>query len=335
MKQARRPLYIHIGLHKTGSTTIQHFLKRNEKVLKSKGVFIPRSCRQRQKGENGSIIHSNLSWDLLQSVNFDPALGTIKDMRDELNTLGDKVKRVVITDEGLSRLKHPEVLLELFPDFKPVIVAFQRNPYSAAPSLYTEYLKFGETRPFSAWLATIGKNMLNHESILARWRKHALVRSMTLEQLAQSDHDIFSAFVEMIRVSWTTSFQSVVDSNSRMTTAEAISLFYCNNMLSNGNISNSSKNRKAINKRVRNAVKNHFSEKTPPYFLTDKEISLVKKYFPDADAAAIRKSAGECIEIDIDAIENIVNAEMEIASSSEGRNILASFEPEVRVRSKA
>ena len=44
MARKRKRLVIHIGMHKTGSTTIQRFLSRNRLVLRLAGVLYPESC---------------------------------------------------------------------------------------------------------------------------------------------------------------------------------------------------------------------------------------------------------------------------------------------------
>jgi len=57
-----RTLFIHIGPHKTGATTIQHGLGLNEKILRRKGVLIPKSGRPFPK--NGGV--HNLAWQLVE-----------------------------------------------------------------------------------------------------------------------------------------------------------------------------------------------------------------------------------------------------------------------------
>jgi len=41
-------LYIHIGLHKTGTTSIQNFLTLNENILSKKGYLYPATGRKGQ-----------------------------------------------------------------------------------------------------------------------------------------------------------------------------------------------------------------------------------------------------------------------------------------------
>ena len=48
-KSGTRTLYIHVGTHKTGTTSLQQFLLLNEKLLRQKGLFIPLSGRMHRK----------------------------------------------------------------------------------------------------------------------------------------------------------------------------------------------------------------------------------------------------------------------------------------------
>lgn len=62
-------IFIHIGLHKTGTTTLQRFFAHNEGVFNDHGFFFPRACRENKADQ---IIHSNLSWELMHHGMFDP-----------------------------------------------------------------------------------------------------------------------------------------------------------------------------------------------------------------------------------------------------------------------
>lgn len=68
-----KTLYVHIGLHKTGSTSLQNFLQLNEATLLAGGLYIPRSGRHQRELTAPTIIHSHLSWQYLGRPLFDPA----------------------------------------------------------------------------------------------------------------------------------------------------------------------------------------------------------------------------------------------------------------------
>lgn len=74
-------IVIHIGLRKSGSTTLQDFLSANEMALRATGVEYPLLGRGR--GRLSRTAHQNLQCQLRRRRRlFDPAAGTIEDMAD-------------------------------------------------------------------------------------------------------------------------------------------------------------------------------------------------------------------------------------------------------------
>ena len=54
-------VYVHIGLHKTGTTTLQHFLNDNEKELLTKDVLYPNAGKPKKVFD---YAHHNLAWQI-------------------------------------------------------------------------------------------------------------------------------------------------------------------------------------------------------------------------------------------------------------------------------
>lgn len=160
-------LHIHIGLHKTGTTTLQRFFAHNEKVFNEHGYFFPRACRENKADQ---IIHSNLSWELMRHGMFDPALGTHAELLDEITTAPPQ-RNWIITGEGLSRLPKPAKLLKLFRGRPLTIIVYVRDPVEAAPSLYSEQLKAGCIETFDPWIVRKSMRWLNHDQVLNPWRR--------------------------------------------------------------------------------------------------------------------------------------------------------------------
>ena len=143
-----KTLYLHIGLHKTGSTALQSTLLKHQTKLERRGYFIPKAGRNPRP--KNRIVHSNLSWEILGTPSFLTEAGGLSDAVQEIQNT--EMPNCIITDEGLSRLRNPQMLTNSFPHLNIVVIAFTRNPLSAAGSLYCEHLKFGQTRIFDTWL---------------------------------------------------------------------------------------------------------------------------------------------------------------------------------------
>ena len=73
-------IFLHIGLHKTGSTTIQAFLKKNQSILLEHGYFFPQTgLRNEYYGG-----HHNLAWLLMNLEKADSNMGTWEELHDEI-----------------------------------------------------------------------------------------------------------------------------------------------------------------------------------------------------------------------------------------------------------
>ena len=60
-----KKIYIHIGCHKTGSTSIQHFFFKNKNILLKNNIYIPK-----QKNPfDYTINHSDIAMELLKENN--------------------------------------------------------------------------------------------------------------------------------------------------------------------------------------------------------------------------------------------------------------------------
>lgn len=70
-------IVIHIGLRKSGSTSLQQFLSANETPLRALGVDYPRLGRA---GRLGQVAHTNLRCELRRHRNYDPAAGSMDDV---------------------------------------------------------------------------------------------------------------------------------------------------------------------------------------------------------------------------------------------------------------
>ena len=277
-------IYFHIGFHKTGSTTLQTFLHEHEAALHDQDLYIPRACRQRRR----TIIHSNLSWDILGSDSFDPELGTAQDLVEEVRTCG--AKQVLVTDEGLSRLKTPAPLLDLFPEREKVIIAYTREPFGAAASFYSENLKFGTTKTFEAWLDTQGRTFADHDRLLNRWRHpDVALRTERIDGVSSRGADLVAHFCGLIGVSAPATVSR--PNNSRISYQEALALFFCNNVLQALTADLAPPHRERLHRNIRRTVREEMKRYLVPYGLTEVETHRIQEMFGAAEAPAPRPTS--------------------------------------------
>jgi hypothetical protein len=159
--------FLHVGTHKTGTTSVQNLLTANERMFAERGLYVPRSGRSEERSG-----HHNLAWELNDDRRFDAARGTLADTLREIAE--HRSPRVCLTSEDFEYLHdRPHELRQLADGlgrigYRAAVIVFLRPQADYAESLYAELVKHGLRLPFDAFLDTIvatGEFVFND-----RWR---------------------------------------------------------------------------------------------------------------------------------------------------------------------
>lgn len=152
--------FIHIGTHKTGTSSVQAFLRINDMLLATKGVFVPRFGRPLDhfRGDQ-KCGHHNIPWEMLEGAQFEPHHGGLLDVVHRVFQSGSPI--AVISSEDFSLLyqqpgslaKINAVFLEAGYQAKPILYLRSRGNY--LDSLYAELLKHGIRKSFDDFLEDI------------------------------------------------------------------------------------------------------------------------------------------------------------------------------------
>jgi hypothetical protein len=145
-----RKAIIHIGTHKTGTTSLQLFFDANAAALQAAGVRVAQSGRYLSLPGNHQI-----AWELL-SLNASPHFDKLV---EELRSSGDR--SVLISSEDLcllyarpAALEHMRIGIALA-GFTPKIVVYLRAQAPYAESMYVERIKHDYVRPLGGYLEAI------------------------------------------------------------------------------------------------------------------------------------------------------------------------------------
>jgi hypothetical protein len=152
-----RICYVHVGVHKTGTTSIQRFLGLNRERFAAAGVLLPRAgCDNFPK----YVSHHQLAYELTANPIFDPEYGGLDALADELEQSDARV--ACLSSENLSVLwRDPTGLVRLRDTiagagFTPKIVCYFRPQASYCTSVYAQIVCNGGYRaPFRAYLDEI------------------------------------------------------------------------------------------------------------------------------------------------------------------------------------
>lgn len=150
-----RQLFVHIGTHKTGTTSIQVFLARQAATLARHGISVPPAgCVT-----PASAGQHNIGWALRKDPRSDARYGTLDDLALELKAI--TTPSAVISSEDLEYLvDHPELIATFeqkirAAGWEPHYLLFLRDSARYAISLYHELLKHGDTEDFASFGAEI------------------------------------------------------------------------------------------------------------------------------------------------------------------------------------
>lgn len=158
-----RSCFIHIGTHKTGTTSIQHLLSENSKILANRGWHYPRTGRL--ESHPG---HHNIAWEISRDRRFDVRAGTIDDLLHEVNSTRSSV---ILSSEDLECALYRMDEFANFIDrlqssgFEIVFILYVRRQADYLPRLYTTLVYLGLDATFDQFLEEV------LDRAVFRWRE--------------------------------------------------------------------------------------------------------------------------------------------------------------------
>jgi len=160
----RRRLVLHIGRHKSGTTTLQRFLVANEEVLAREGFVYPNALRQPEAHHPLALWYSKRHREKLTEAEE-------RSQRERIDAFWDEIggaPRVIASSEAFQNAR-PDWMVEDFAPFELTIVVYLREPLDYLLSAYAQKVKAGNTAE------TIDEFVEgfdpNYDVFLARWSK--------------------------------------------------------------------------------------------------------------------------------------------------------------------
>lgn len=168
-------LFLHIGMPKTGTTAIQHFLTGNRAKLATQGILYP-------VGGTVRAAHHILGAAVFPK-RAAPLEGVPREVALEQATAAilaeieaSKPKRIVLSTEYLWGHLAPAKIAKLLEPFRGLnihVVPYLRRQDLFAQSLYMQAVKGGYGRTFAAWLdgaEESAKGGFHYDRVLDAWR---------------------------------------------------------------------------------------------------------------------------------------------------------------------
>jgi hypothetical protein len=197
-------IYIHIGPHKTGTTTIQNGLKKNEAILRARGVLVPKAGKK-------IAAHHNLAWELLGNKAFDRSDGTWEDLLSEIEGSED-INKVILTSEAFSAFGTDEIeAIKKHLNAYPIkIIIYLRRQDQALQSLWVQQVRSISVKPiipsFVDWLEKNDYKTYNtdHYSLIKMWENVLSKKAITLVPFTHETvgKSLFEYFLSVCKVSY-------------------------------------------------------------------------------------------------------------------------------------
>lgn len=154
MQPAPRRLFVHIGTHKTGTTSIQKFLRDHAGEFRDCGILVPASGTL--SADSG---HHNIAWQLRDDSRYSNAVAGVDALVTEL--AASEADCAVVSSEDFEFLVHYPAQLRAFDarfeaiGFATTYVVYFREPESYARSLHCELVSAGLADDFAAFRRSI------------------------------------------------------------------------------------------------------------------------------------------------------------------------------------
>ena len=154
-----KKIFLHIGFHKTGTSSLQETLNRGRKKLLERGVWYPES-------KLGFPAQQEIAWSL---VNKPRPWMNIRETADQIydgiiaRFMEQAADTMILSSEDLTFIENDAKAMNFvkskFAEFDVKIIAYVRNPIEFLLSLYGHRMRLGEVRqPFMEYYS----NNMNH-----------------------------------------------------------------------------------------------------------------------------------------------------------------------------
>ena len=191
-----KTLYLHVGFHKTGTSSIQAFLHNQRRQLLSLNVLYPITG-----------LAGNAHGDLANSLKINYDLRKKQDLFANFNKELDEFQgdRIIISSECFMESINPETIYDHFrkENLEIKIIMYVRPQPAWAESLFNEIVKDSSRRYSGSILnmREIRRGDLNYYGLIDRWAKafgdmNIIIRPFEREQLVKGLYHDFLCIID-------------------------------------------------------------------------------------------------------------------------------------------
>jgi hypothetical protein len=164
-------LFLHVGFHKTGTTSLQDILNRNRAELLQQGLLYPKTRKFRAQHEFAWSAGQR-GWGWKQFGGSQAGPGPAKRMYRLLRSAKEDV---IISSEFLSELKPDQIkrLLSAIGNRELKVIFTVRPVAKILPSAYQQEIKNGSKLTFDSWLKRVLEPEKENRNKTRFWTRHS------------------------------------------------------------------------------------------------------------------------------------------------------------------
>ena len=235
-------LFLHIGTLKTGTTTIQEFLRKNKELLKKQDILIPSSISYNGNHRWLTVLayEKNIKDDFTREVFKNKSElrkklinKKLKEFKQEISSSNENI--CIISSEHLShRLKTKKdirnlkkILDELFDEI--TVILYIRESMSGAISLHSTLIKQG--KQFDGIDSNWYSNVINNLNIIKTWEKIFSKKNLKIklfDKVEFVNDDLIQDFCSECNIKITSSFSISEKANKTLSLDQMKYLNYLN-----------------------------------------------------------------------------------------------------------
>lgn len=206
-------LYLHVGLPKTATTSIQRFLLDNREALIAAGILYPKAGLQRLAHHPLGQLFNNRHLDWVKEIDGDELYRTL---RAEMEETG--CDTVIMSTESLVGTSRLADLKEYFADFDTDIVLYLRRQDEWLESAYKDNLKTGASTLEPADYIEHRMPMFDFQRLVGRWaevfgREHIHLGTFEMTKERQS---VGQSMLEMLGIEFEPACESTDAANTSL-----------------------------------------------------------------------------------------------------------------------
>ena len=190
-------IFLHIGPHKTGTTSLQSWAQANEQVICKYGIFYPKS------GRNTDGNHSSVAWSL--SENGQAENGVFRSFLNEIENSSEP--NILVSGEEFEYLGSDDIrkLKEELKEYSVKIILTLRPQHEIIRSQYGEWIKqFLTIDDFSYfWRVHHKFPEYNFTAMIMKWSEFFGLGNMIIisfDEARRSKNGIISEFCHILKI---------------------------------------------------------------------------------------------------------------------------------------